>query len=871
VYVVELPDDVDVRQAAARYAADPAVEYAHPDALVALTLVPDDPFLASTGTWGQPYPDLWGLHTIGAPAAWDTANGTGTIVAVVDTGIDPTHPDLAANVWSNAGEIAGNGIDDDGNGYVDDVAGWDFVGDDNEPLDTDGHGTHVAGTAAAVGDNGVGVAGVAWGARVMPVRAFVGRTGLTSDAAAAIGYAAENGADVINNSWGGFADPPSPVLVDAVNTALGLGAVVVAAAGNEQTDVDLIEPARLPDVIAVGAVGPGDVLAAFSNRGDALSVTAPGIDVLSLLAAGAPPGGPVVGGVYQRLLGTSMAAPHVTGLAAVLLSALPALTPEEVRWHLELNAERIDAPGYEGQAWNPLFGWGRIDAARVFDPPPATTRLRPSVLELHAFAGASVPDAATTRLVFTTPSPIAWTLAAPPWLVPSATAGSGPADVVFTLDAVSMAPGTQTASIAVTAPDAVDGGGNVPATLHAHRDARLGAEASFDAGGSSDPFGPVLAGNGQRALLVWQQPPGLRGALLDAAGTAGAPFVIASDPFVASGDGNSRVASDGDGFFVVWVEREIVGRFLRNQLLGRRLSASGAALDPEPLRIASSTTRLSAPLFLRGVSFDGRSYAVLWDRNGSRRRQQFRVYWIGRDGSLEERRRLRAGRSVNPLVDFMLPPAIACGSGDCLVAWSQFELTATGMDHHSYALPLRGRRPDYAAAGRILEHAQVTTLASDGTDYLAVGVRPAGLRFEVCEINPPIYSGCVSDVVAGRVTRAGVPLDPGGIRVNGGPSGGRDRAAPSVAFDGASYVTAFLSADVAVRRAHLFLARIAPDGTVRDGEQDGLLVTPGPTALLSAHVGALPDQALVAWTDRRTETPGRFHSLRVQRLGTGPP
>src|SRR6185369_7783276 len=191
----------------------------------------NDPYFNSLGTWGQWYDDLWGVKKIGAPSAWDTTAGAGVVVAVVDTGIDFTHPDLAGNIFTNPKEIPGNGIDDDHNGYVDDYQGWNFVASNNSPIDDHGHGTHVAGTIAASGNNGIGVIGVAWQAKVMPLKGLSSTgSGWDSDLAHAIIYAADNGADVISNSWGGFGQ--SQTEADAVAYAYSLGAVVVAAAGN---------------------------------------------------------------------------------------------------------------------------------------------------------------------------------------------------------------------------------------------------------------------------------------------------------------------------------------------------------------------------------------------------------------------------------------------------------------------------------------------------------------------------------------------------------------------------------------------------------------------------------------------------------------
>src|SRR5262245_59162605 len=433
VYVLDLPEGTDVAAAAARYAADPDVEWAEPDRVEQLAFVPNDPFFASSGSWGQPYRDLYGMVVTQAATAWDTANGTGTVVAVVDTGIDETHPDMAANVWTNPGEIPGNGIDDDGNGFVDDVHGWDFSDGDATPHDLYGHGAHVAGTVAAVGNNSLGVIGMAWGARVMGVRGFDANGFATnSDLAAGVVYAAENGADVISNSWGGFGI--TQVVSDATATALGLGAVMVAAAGNFAAPVDDFEPAVLPGVIAVAATDYQDHPAGFTSFGDAISVSAPGVEILSLRADFISPAAHgVVGTNYLRLSGTSMSTPHVSGLAAVLLSAQPTLTTDEVRWPLELNADQPGLPGYEGEPWNPYFGWGRINAARVFDPIPATTRVRPRAVDFHVYAGTNNPDLFAADLEFTNLTPLAWTVGGSPWVVPSPSTGTGPDRIDFSL------------------------------------------------------------------------------------------------------------------------------------------------------------------------------------------------------------------------------------------------------------------------------------------------------------------------------------------------------------------------------------------------------------------------------------------------------
>jgi subtilisin family serine protease len=278
--------------------ADAGAEFPSPASLAGegegegSAFLPNDPFLHSSGSWGQDFPDLWGLLQIQVPAAWELTQGEGVIVAVVDTGLDIEHPDIAANVWRNGGEIAGNGIDDDGNGFVDDVYGWDFTrckvffnfqpgcavpkepgADVSDPL---GHGTHVAGTIAAVGDNGIGVIGVAPRAQVMALKGLNAQgTGANADLAEALVYAAENGARVINASWSG---PPSETIRMAVEYVAGtFDAVVVASAGNGGVPLERgVFPANLPEALAVGATTHRDQRATFSNFGGPLDLTAPG-------------------------------------------------------------------------------------------------------------------------------------------------------------------------------------------------------------------------------------------------------------------------------------------------------------------------------------------------------------------------------------------------------------------------------------------------------------------------------------------------------------------------------------------------------------------------------------------------------------------
>lgn len=335
---------------------DPDVEFAEPKHQYSTNQIstPNDPFLSSSGSWGQPYPDLWGILNIGAPTAWNTALGDGIVVAVVDTGLDYNHPDLAANIWINVNEIPGNGIDDDGNGFIDDTIGWDFVFNDNDPIDRNGHGTHVAGTIAAVGNNGIGVIGVSWHAQVMALKGLDDNgNGFDFTLAPAIIYAANNGADVINASWGG--QGTSDTIEEAIQFATGLGVVFVAAAGNSSEDAMNFFPANSPEAITVASQDPFGNFSSFSNFGSKIDVTAPGEDILSLQAANTFLVIPVIPG-YGRLTGTSMAAPHVSGVAALVLSQNPAYSTEQVR-------AIIHASATPNQFGDPRFGSGSLNAA----------------------------------------------------------------------------------------------------------------------------------------------------------------------------------------------------------------------------------------------------------------------------------------------------------------------------------------------------------------------------------------------------------------------------------------------------------------------------------------------------------------------------
>ena len=409
-YVFQLSPWLDMEEVAREYARDPAVAYAEPDRKVRVQLVPNDHYFSSAGSWGQPFDDLWGVKKISAPDAWDVTTGENMVVAVSDTGVDTGHPDIAASMWTNPAEIPGNGIDDDGNGYVDDVNGWNFVANTNDVFDDYGHGTHVAGTIAATGQNGIGIIGVAFNSKIMAVKGLdSGGGGTWEGLANTILYAAENGANVINASWGGVGT--SQTLDDAIATAAAAGVVFVAAAGNSNMDVDAAPPwgpffpAANRHAITVAAFDHLDQKAFFSNYGPKIDVAAPGggddgtgfdpyRSVLSLRSSGAVPdmtgnGKLIVGTNYLRQAGTSMAAPHVSGAAALVLAVHPTYSPAQVRQALRAGADDVDQAGYDFNA-----GYGRINVAHAIAVPAVGAEIA-SPSDSTVATGTSIPVSGT--------------------------------------------------------------------------------------------------------------------------------------------------------------------------------------------------------------------------------------------------------------------------------------------------------------------------------------------------------------------------------------------------------------------------------------------------------------------------------------------
>ncbi|MDZ4182880.1 MAG: S8 family serine peptidase, partial [Candidatus Cloacimonadaceae bacterium] len=366
VNITNDPDWTALKNGGYRFAG---IEYVQPNFLRKMHVEPNDPL----------YPQQF-HHIISTQQAWNYSTGSSLIViGIVDSGLLYDHPDLTANIWINEGEIPGNGIDDDGNGYIDDWWGWDFsdapemsdvgIGDyidqDNDPTDENFHGTHVAGIAGAVGNNGIGISGVAWNVKLMAIRAGFRTTQgagylQDDDAAAAIIYAADNGCHVLNLSWG---DPNySAIISDACQYAYDKGVTIVASAGNDPGPI-LSYPARLSTVISVGAVNKTRNLAGFSSYGVDMDLVAPGEEILSTYKLEA-------GEQYFKQNGTSMSSPFVVGAVALLLSLHPGLTPDEVRTRLLNSTDDLGSPGFDQ-----FYGHGLLNTRKLLENtnPPLVT------------------------------------------------------------------------------------------------------------------------------------------------------------------------------------------------------------------------------------------------------------------------------------------------------------------------------------------------------------------------------------------------------------------------------------------------------------------------------------------------------------------
>lgn len=359
-YILKLSNDTDVTAAVAVLNTDPAVVYAEPDYTAKYSGLPDDPF----------YDQQWGLDKIEAEIAWDHTSGSASVViAIIDSGIDLEHQDLSPNLWVNPGEIPSNNLDDDNNGFIDDVHGWNFVSANSNVTDTSGHGSMVAGVAAARTDNSVGIAGVCGLCRIMPVK-VAQDTGVInySDIAAGIYYAVGKGANIINLSLGGYSD--SITVHNAINYAMSKNILVVAGAGNDNTSSPFY-PAAYEEVLAVAGTDLNDHKTANSNYGDWVDLTAPAENILSTTL-----------GDYTSDSGTSYAAPFVAGASGLLLTLHPDWTPAMVIAQFEQTSDNLDSsnPDYPGQ-----LGSGRLNLASAMQSPQPD-------LNFLGYLGNDIPD-----------------------------------------------------------------------------------------------------------------------------------------------------------------------------------------------------------------------------------------------------------------------------------------------------------------------------------------------------------------------------------------------------------------------------------------------------------------------------------------------
>ncbi|PZM79699.1 MAG: hypothetical protein DKM50_07645, partial [Candidatus Margulisiibacteriota bacterium] len=368
IYRIKVKSGQDILQLTQKYMTNPIVEYAEPNFFCKATNLPNDYWVDEDQNnnwdyWNEHAREyMWNLKKIGMQSVWNQfgySPGAGIIVAVVDSGIRVDHVDIQANLWTNDAELNGTDtIDDDDNGFVDDQIGYNFVNDNGYPFDYYVHGTHVSGTIAAIGNNIKGLIGVAAGSKIMTVKALDDAgNGNDTDVANAIYYAVNNGADVINCSLEG---PNSQLEIDAVNYAVAHGVVVVAAAGNDNDNVADYCPANIANAITVGASDQNDQRCSFSNYGNKIDIAAPGQGIISL--------GITSTNTYEIMDGTSMAAPHVAALAALILQQHPSFTPDEVKNVIRNTADDIMTPGFDVYS-----GYGRINVVRALDSTPPTT------------------------------------------------------------------------------------------------------------------------------------------------------------------------------------------------------------------------------------------------------------------------------------------------------------------------------------------------------------------------------------------------------------------------------------------------------------------------------------------------------------------
>jgi subtilisin family serine protease len=460
--VLQVPPTASVSDLIAVYRRSDLVEYVEPDFQVHALLAPDD-FRYADGS-------LWGLNNVGqlggvsdadidAPEAWDVqSTAPNIIVAVIDTGVRYTHEDLAANMWVNPGETPGNGIDDDGDGFVDDVHGINTINNSGDPNDDHGHGTHVSGTLGAVGNNSVGVVGIAWNVQLMACKFLdPSGNGFISDAIRCIDYARSKGAKVINTSWGS-ATFNSTALHDAIESARQAGIILVAAAGNaaDNDDVNPLYPASydLDNIISVAATTRTDDLAFFSNYGaTSVDLGAPGAAIFSCWNGSDSD--------YRYFDGTSMATPHVAGACALLMAHYPGENYQQIISRILSNVDPL--PGLAGKC----VSGGRLNLQKALGgspPPPPPDRPAVTVAATDETAGEAGPDTGTFTISRTGDTASALTVK----YALSGTAGNG-TDYQSLSDSVTIPAGSSSAAVTVTPIDdsVAEGAETVVLTLSA--------------------------------------------------------------------------------------------------------------------------------------------------------------------------------------------------------------------------------------------------------------------------------------------------------------------------------------------------------------------------------------------------------------------
>lgn len=430
---VALPKGTSVEEAIKFYERTPGVAAAQPNYVYRIDNAPND----------ARYAELYGMTKIGAPAAWNLSTGSpSVVVAVIDTGVKYTHEDLSPNVWTNPGEIAANGIDDDGDGFIDDVHGWDFDHNDADPDDDNGHGTHCAGTIGAVGNNALGVVGVNWNVRLLAVKTHDSAGNSTSaKVIAAFNYVTMLKARGVNvrvtsNSWGGAPEAPAfdQALSDAIAAAGAANILNVFAAGNANTDTDAqpFYPAsyNVANLVSVAASDQSDNRASFSNFGaTSVDLAAPGVNILSTSRSDAPNN-------YVTLSGTSMAAPHVAGAAALLAAYQPSLSASSLKATLLGTVDQL------AQWSGKTVTGGRLNVARALQAPTACSF---SVDEVAFDFGASSDNASVT---VRTAAHCDWSAKSDATWITIAAGGSGGSSLSFTVDPNPGAPRQATITVA---------------------------------------------------------------------------------------------------------------------------------------------------------------------------------------------------------------------------------------------------------------------------------------------------------------------------------------------------------------------------------------------------------------------------------------